>query len=59
MTEAKSKTKTVLVHRRRDLEYKEFEDEKTARKYADDNKLLIVHENKDSDGTLRLHYLPE
>lgn len=62
MTEkAKDKGKTLLLHRRGRIDNRqtEFPSEKEARKYAEDERLLIVHEDHDEEGHLRLYYLPE
>lgn len=56
---SEQKTKVRLVHRRKDLEMKEFDDEKEARKYAKDQRYIVVHEDRDPDGTLNIRYLPE
>ena len=54
--------KVQLLHRRnRDTAMnREFDTEKEALQYAKEHKLMIVHEERDSDGhATKLHYLPE
>lgn len=56
------KAKIQLAHRRgRDVPTKkEFDSEKDVLEYAKDNKLMIVHADRDKDGwPTKMYYLPE